>query len=113
MLANVAISLASRVAEEMVLGQQGNGHGGDGPAATRLAEKMVHLGMGNQLSYSRERDREKFHQEREAILEEAHSLATSILGEHQTALNGLATRLFDQPTMLGDEVHELLNEYGV
>jgi cell division protease FtsH len=113
MLANVAISLASRVAEEMVLGQQGNGHGGDGPAATRLAERMVALGMGNQLSYSKERDREKFHQEREAILEEAYRLASSILGEHQTALNGLATRLFDQPTMLGTEVHELLESYGV
>ena len=113
LLANVAISLASRVAEEMVLGEPGNGHGGDGPAATNLAERMVKLGHGNQLSFSADRGKEQFHEEREKILEEAHRLATSILSEHQTALNALALKLFDNPTMLGDEVHELLDQYEV
>jgi ATP-dependent Zn protease len=113
MLANVAISLASRVAEKMVLGEMSNGHGGDGPAATNLAEKMVRLGHGTQLSFSMDRNKEAFHREREAILQEACAVAEGILEEHQDALGALATALFQTPTMLGDDVHALLEEYGV
>lgn len=113
LLANVAISLASRVAEQLVLGEPSNGHGGDGPNATRTAERMVLLGHGFQISASRERDKEAFHQEREKILQEAHDLAFGIIEEHQDALGALTVKLMDTPTLLGDDVHALLDEYGV
>jgi cell division protease FtsH len=113
MLADVAISLASRVAEGMILGQYSNGHGGDGPAATQRAEKMVMLGHGTQLSFSDDRDPEEFHKEREAILQDGLDLAHEILTEHKEALVALATALTQEPTLIGDKVHELLAAHGV
>lgn len=113
MIANIAISLASRVAEKLVLGQQSNGHGGDGPAATQRAEKMVMLGLAGQRGFSRDREPEKFHIEREGLLLEADQLATVILREHQDALEALANALVEKKTMLGDDVHNLLAARGV
>jgi ATP-dependent Zn protease len=113
MLANIAISLASRVAEKLINGQMSNGHGGDGPAATNQAEKMVLLGHGEQLAFSKDREPERFFQEREALLRQGYDLAEQILTVHQDGLMGLATRLSEKKTILGTEVHELLESYGV
>lgn len=113
MLANVAVSLASRVGERLILNQPSNGHGGDGPNATKIAESMVLYGHGNQLSFSKDREPELFHQEREAILAKGYALAEGILIEHKDALMGLATKLMETPTILGDEVHALFEEYAV
>jgi cell division protease FtsH len=113
MLANVAISLASRVAEKMILGQYGNGHVGDGPAATNLAERMIMLGHADQIAFGKDREPELFFQEREAVLQRGYDLAEQILTEHKTALMALATRLAETPTILGDEVHALLEAGGV
>lgn len=113
MLANIAISLASRAAEHLIFGQASNGHGGDGPAATQQAEKMVLLGHGNQIGFSRDREPEFFHQEREEILGEALALAYSILEQNQGALEALADALVEKKTMRGDDVHALLEARGV
>jgi ATP-dependent Zn protease len=113
MLASVAVSLASRVAEQRINQQMSNGHGGDGPAATSTASRMVMLGHGHQLSFSSERDPEAFHEEREAILREAYELADSIITEHEDALSALADKLVETPTLLGDDVHTLFEEMGV
>lgn len=113
MVASLAVSLGSRVAERLVLGQYSNGHGGDGRACTALAEKMVTLGHGTQLSASRDREPEQFHFEREALLAEGYDLASSVLREQHAALSVLADRLVEQPTLLGDEVHQLLEENWV
>ena len=95
-MANIAISLASRVAEKLVLGQYTNGHGGDGPAATRTAEKMILLGhsfsfeeseegdvpgyrLHGQLSHSDFRGDELFHETRELLLWEGYHKALEIL----------------------------------
>jgi ATP-dependent Zn protease len=113
MLASVAVSLASRVAEQRINGQPSNGHAGDGPAATATASRMVMLGHGQQLSFSSERDPEAFHEEREAILREAYELADGIITEHEAALSALADKLVETPTLLGDDVHALLEGMGV
>jgi cell division protease FtsH len=113
MLADCAISLASRAAEHIVLGQPSNGHGGDGPNATRVAEKMLLLGHGNQIGFAKDREPELFFQEREEILGEALFLAHSILVEHEDALMTLAHALIQKPTMRGDDVHALLEANGV
>jgi ATP-dependent Zn protease len=113
MLASVAISLASRVAEVLVNGQMSNGHGGDGPAATNMAERMVLLGHGNQIGFSRDREPEEFHKEREKFLREGYALAEGVLTEHRDALEALADALVAKPTLIGDEVHALLEGYGI
>ena len=128
MLADIAVSLGSRVAEEILNGQMSNGHGGDGPAATKLAESMVALGhtftiteqdddpgeydVHGQLSYSRERDPENFHRLVEETLIKAYLLAAKTLSENKGALEALADRLVEKPTLIGDEVHELLEAHG-
>jgi ATP-dependent Zn protease len=113
MLAYIATSLASRVAEKLINGQMSNGHGGDGPNATARAEKMVLLGHANQIAYAKDREPEVFFQEREAVLQRGYDLAEQILTEHKTALMALATRLAETLTILGDEVHALLEAEGV
>jgi cell division protease FtsH len=123
MIANIAVTLASRVAEDIVLGQPSNGHGGDGPAATQAAENMVLLGHTygrdendepyGQISFSSERDPEAFHRAREVVLGKALRLAEEILTEHEQALLDLAHALIQTPTMLGDDVHALLDARGV
>lgn len=128
MLADIAVSLASRVAEEKLNGQISNGHGGDGPAATRKAEAMVAMGhtftiheheddpgeysVHGQLSFSRERDPENFHNLVEETLIRGYLLAAKVLEEHEKALRALASALQNTPTMIGDEVHELLEAHG-
>jgi ATP-dependent Zn protease len=111
MLADVAISLASRVAEIAVNGQMSNGHGGDGPAATHKAEQMVLLGHGNQLSASRDRRPENFHEERERILKQAYYKAENIIGSNMEALVALADLLEEEKTVKGDDIHDLLDSY--
>lgn len=131
MLADVSISLASRIAEGLVFGTTTNGHGGDGPAATTKAERMVALGhtfsiseveddgdgtkvvTHGQLSFSDNREAEAFHKERERILVEAYLDAEAILEEHYDALIALAKALEEHHTMIGDDVHALLEEHGV
>lgn len=113
MLANVAISLASRVAEKLVFGQLSNGHGGDGPAATGRAEEMILKGHGTQIAFGKDREPEAFFGERERILQEGLDLANEILTEHEDALRALADALVVTPTMIGDQVHELLDGYGI
>jgi cell division protease FtsH len=124
MIASVAVSLASRVAELIVNGQMSNGHGGDGPAATLKADRMVMLGHTfsiqeegtfGQIAFadSGDRDAEQFHSLREMILRRGYDLANDILTEHEGALRALADALVAKPTMLGDDVHELLEAHGV
>jgi cell division protease FtsH len=119
MLGDVAVSLGSRVAEILVNGQVSNGHGGDGPAATRLAANMVTLGhtfnpedKTGQLSATTEREPEKFHELRETILVEAYQLAEDVLGRNRDALLALADLLVEEKTVIGDKVHQLLEDHN-
>jgi len=54
-----------------------------------------------------------FHQEREDILQDGLDLAYGILTEHEDALRALADALVVTPTMLGNQVHDLLEAAGV
>jgi len=111
MLGSIAVSLASRVGEKLILKQMTNGHGGDGRNATANAEKMVLMGHGTQLSYSDSRDDEEFHREREDILQQAYDLAEDVLIESKEALIALARLLQEKHTLTGQEVEELLEQY--
>lgn len=113
MIAGIAVSLASRVAEVIVNGEMSNGHGGDGPAATLKAERMVQQGHGGQIAFTTDRDPEKFHEEREAILQEAFDLAYHYVESNQAALLALADLFVEKHTVLGDEIFALFEEYEV
>jgi ATP-dependent Zn protease len=128
MMSHVAVSLASRVAETLVFGEMSNGHGGDGPAATSMAERMVKLGHGfnfkhepteeqpetyalsGQISFSDIRSDEEFHEQRELLLWEGYKKALDILTAQRPALDALAAALEAEPTLVGDRVHEILEE---
>ena len=133
MLAQVAVSLASRVAEVLINGQMSNGHGGDGPAATAMAGRIVTLGhthemrldptkkepsrhlLHGQIGFTDggDRDVEEFHQLREEVLLNGLKKAEEILTKNRDALEALADALVAKPTLIGDEVHALLEGYGI
>lgn len=115
MLADVAVSLASRVAEKQILGQLTNGHGGDGPAATAKAGQLVRLGHYDQIAFTQQEmiENDRFFEAREAVLQEALALAENILEEHEDALIALAELLQEKHTVIGTDVHELFDRYGV
>lgn len=113
LVADIAVSLGSRAAELHFLGEMSNGHGGDGPAATSKATRMVTLGHGGQISATDQRDKEEFHREREALLQEGYELAAWIIEEHEDAVRALAEELQRRHTVHGDEVKAILDEHGV
>ena len=116
MLAGVAVSLASRAAESRILGQLTNGHGGDGPAATKKAEQLIKNGHYDQIAFDTTPqfvESERFFELREKVLREALDLAVGIVEEHEDALIALAKLLEEKHTVVGTEVHELFDEYGV
>lgn len=114
MVADVAVSIASRVGEELILGQMTNGHGGDGRAATSHAERLVLMGhTPGQLSFTKDREPEEFHKLREEVLREAYGIAKDIILEDEVALRALAERLLEEPTLPGGEVHKIFEEHNV
>jgi cell division protease FtsH len=111
MLADIAVSLASRVAERLILGEMTNGHAGDGPNATDVAGYMVRGGLGSTLSalYQDERDG-GYEAQIETILEEAQDLALEWLDPRQNQIEAVAHLLIDSGgTVQGDDIHALLN----
>jgi ATP-dependent Zn protease len=117
MLADVAISLASRVAEQKFLGQLTNGHGGDGPAATMKAERMITNGhYSGQIAAYRPTgfySDDRFFDLREKVLQEAYELAEREIDKHADAVLALADKLEREHTVVGTEVHELFEAFDV
>jgi len=81
LLAGVAVSLGSMAAEELVFGETSNGMGGDGPAATALARRMVQTNMmgGVFQSYRAGLSGGEFDERVEAVLVEGYELAKETL----------------------------------
>jgi len=109
LLADVQISLASRVAEKLILGQASNGHGGDGPAATKRAMHMVTLGHGGQIG-SYDKDEVALGLATEAILEEALEKVGLLLTSKVPQVEAVARLIADKGEVRGTEIHELLDE---
>lgn len=108
LLSDVMISLASRVVEKLILGQQSNGHGGDGPAATKRAMHMVTLGHGPQIgSYSR--DDVAMGLAVESILEEALEKCEKLLETKIPQVEAVARLIADKGEVRGSEIHDLLD----
>jgi cell division protease FtsH len=107
LLADIQVSLASRVAEELVLGEASNGHAGDGRAATERAEQMVRLGLVKQVGMY-DQDRTEMRKQTEAVLGEALGEVRKLLRERRKELEQVARLLYERGTVPGDEIHKLL-----
>ena len=111
MLADIQVSLASRVAEELVLGTTTNGNGGDGQAATAAAQKMVAVGHAEQIGAydpgisGPGRDARE---QSESILREALDGCRKILTGRKDEIEKVARLLYERGTVPGDDIHALL-----
>jgi len=119
MEAEIAVSLASRVAELLILTEMSNGHGGDGPHATRVAQNMVMQGHTfyveddgtpvGQISFADDRADEQFHELRETILRKVFADTWNLLHDRQDQIKAVAEMLVEKHTVNGREIHETLD----
>jgi ATP-dependent Zn protease len=119
MMAEICVSQASRVAELLVFGEASNGHGGDGPHASKVAEKIIYCGhtftvdadgnpQGQLSSYGSEREPEQFHRLREQVLAEAWADTWALLESRQDQIEAVANLLVEHGTVSGDVIHQAL-----
>jgi len=109
LLADIQVSLASRVAEELLLGTTTNGHGGDGHSATSDAMTMVNYGHAKQIG-SWPSDDEDVKKQTEQILKEALDATRTLLTDHKDNIELVAKALYDKGTITGDEIHKMLEK---
>lgn len=109
LLAQIQISLASRVAETLILGEATNGHAGDGQAATARAEQMVRNGLvkGQIGIYSEDHDSWRILVEN--VLAEALNLTDQLLDRKRDQIEAVARLLVEKGTVPGDEIHSLID----
>jgi ATP-dependent Zn protease len=109
LLADVQISLASRVAEDLLIGETTNGHGGDGQAATDRAQAMVAYGHAKQIGVYAT-DAREVKRQTEDILREALDACRELLSARKDDIEAVARLLHERGTLPGDEIHQLLDE---
>lgn len=109
LLSDIQVSLASRVAEELLLGETTNGHGGDGRAATNRARDMVRYGHGAYVG-AHELDPRDDRRQIEGILNEALEECRNLLTPRKEEVEAVAKLLYEKRTVSGDEIHEILKE---
>jgi cell division protease FtsH len=130
MLAMIAVTMAGRIAEEIVSGDISTGAAGDIQQATQLARSMVcHFGMSDKLGMvqygenneyvflGREMIRSKDYSERIAqeidaevkrIIDEEYKIAKDIVDTHREKLEMIAQCLLEYETLEGSQVEEIV-----
>jgi cell division protease FtsH len=108
LLADVQVSLASRVVEEMFFGETTNGHGGDGRAATERAQSMVAYGHAGQIGVYPTDSRE-VKRLTEQVLREALDACHTMLTGRKDEVEAVARLLMEKGTVSGDEIHDILD----
>ncbi|MEW6160228.1 MAG: ATP-dependent zinc metalloprotease FtsH [Verrucomicrobiota bacterium] len=130
MLAMIAVTMAGRIAEEIVSGDISTGAAGDIQQATQLARAMVcHFGMSDKLGMvqygenneyvflGREMIRSKDYSERIAqdidaevkrIIDEGYTVAKTIIDQHRDKLEMIANALLEYETLDGSQVEEIV-----
>lgn len=109
LLADIKVSLASRVAEELVFGETTNGHGGDGRHATDRALQMVKYGHSEVIGAYKS-DTDKSRELSEMVLTEALDECREFLTPRKGQIEAVAQLLMENPTVEGDKIHALLDE---
>ena len=107
LLADIQVSLASRVAEELVFGTTTNGHGGDGRSATNDAIHMVNYGQSTQIG-AWPQDAATVRRQAETILKEAYDECYDLMLGLVPQILAVATLLQEKGTVTGDEIHAAL-----
>jgi len=130
MLDMIAVTMAGRIAEEIVSGDTSTGAAGDIQQATNLARAMVcqwgmsdkmgmvqygnddefvFLGreMGRPKVYSEETARE-IDEEIKRIIDEGHKVASDIINTHREKLELIASSLLEYETLDGAQVEEIV-----
>jgi cell division protease FtsH len=130
MLAMIAVTMAGRIAEEIVSGDISTGAAGDIQQATTLARSMVcHFGMSDKLGMvqygenneyvflGREMIRSKDYSERIAqeidaevkrIIDEQFKIAKDVIDTHRDKLELIAQSLLEYETLEGTQVEEIV-----
>jgi cell division protease FtsH len=110
--AQLAVLLAGRAAEEIVLGATTTGAVSDLERVYMLARQMVvDFGFGSSLVANQDpqgKAADAVDEAIEALVEEAYSRALTVLNTHNKALATLAYALAEEETMDGDRVREIL-----
>lgn len=111
LIAELQISLASRVAEEMLLDTTTSGHGGDGRHATETAVKMVNYGHVEGLAnhFVLGLDNRELRSQVEKVLHEALDACRETLNARRSGLEAVARLLYERGTVPGDEIHRALD----
>ncbi len=125
MLADLAVSMGGRVAEELIFGHDkvSSGASSDIQHATRLANAMVtQWGMSDELgpilfAEIEETNRSLLRSQTSAaavdaeikrIVNEAHGVAKQILTDHHDQLEAVAQALIEYETLTGEEIHQIM-----
>ena len=130
MLDIVAVTMAGRIAEEVVTHDISTGAGGDIQQATSMARAMVmHYGMSDRLGMiqygdsqeyvflGRDMIRSKDYSEATAqaidaevkrIIDEGYARATALITEHRDKLEAIANALLEFETLDGAQVEEIV-----
>jgi cell division protease FtsH len=130
MLDDIAVTMAGRIAEEIVSGDISTGASGDIQQATNMARAMVcHWGMSDKLGMvqygenneyvflGREMIRSKDYSESIAqeidaevkrIIDEAYARAKNIIDTHRDKLEMIAQKLLEYETLDGEQVREIV-----
>jgi cell division protease FtsH len=127
----LAAALAGRAAEELLFGEPSTGSEADLERATALARDLVarhgmservgrvrlaataadgYLGGGSGLVPMSPAVHEVADLEVRRVVEDAFARATQVLDEHRDLLGGLVTRLLDEETVDGPDLHRALAE---
>jgi cell division protease FtsH len=130
MLDMISVTMAGRIAEEIVSGDISTGAAGDIQQATQMARAMVcHFGMSDKLGMvqygdnneyvflGREMIRSKDYSERIAeeidaevkrIIDECYTIANDIITTHRDKLELIAESLLEFETLDGNQVAEIV-----
>lgn len=107
LLADIQVSLASRVAEQLLIGTTTNGHGGDAASATQDATRMVGYGLATQIGVY-PADSKLVREQTETILREALDACQLLMTEHKDDIEAVAKLLYEHGTVTGDAIHSTL-----
>ncbi len=110
LMAEIEVSLASRVAEEMFMNTTTNGHGGDGQQMTEVARSMVRYGHGGDTLGLYGDDDTKTKRQIEKILSQGLENCRALLEPRREEIQAVADLLEKRGTVPGDEIHEMLDE---
>lgn len=121
LLAHMQISLASRAAEQLFLGEEMSGASGDLANATQIAQVMVNYlgmngsllsagGMGQQSPFGPPPSGGGNPRDIERLLDQNFKRVKMLLEENRGGVIAVAEALIEKHALMGDEVYELVNK---